>query len=336
VIPPAGSPSSRATRTWWRYLRHARNWGRWGGTTRWGPEPGHGRKRRRAAALVRTGEIVSLSRPFPLERAPNNPTPAERRTTTVERGPTAGSAVDYLWINTHGTASTHLDALCHVWDRDGMWNGRDPAQEVTADGVRFGGVEPSPPGSSPAAFSSTCRGTEACLRDPGPAGHRAELWRSPATGTDVSPATGRRPLGPGALGRGEPCLGHRSLDVGSSRGPASVCASRSPERRRGALGVGHDGRAAQRLRRGVRGPCSDLGLRRGLIDNALVEPLARICARRRWEFQPASRRFRSRGPPARLMNRSRSCSRTSRKRVLRSRRYAAIARDLAATVAVTR
>jgi hypothetical protein len=98
-------------------------------------------KRRRAAALVRTGEIVSPSRPFPLERAPNNPTPAERRTTVVERGPTAGAAVDYIGINTHGTASTHLDALCHVWDEDGMWNGRNPAQEVTPDGARFGGVE---------------------------------------------------------------------------------------------------------------------------------------------------------------------------------------------------
>ena len=126
----------------WRWFRSARNWGRWGADDERGtvnlvtPE-----KRRQAAALVRSGEAVSLSRPFPLDRAANNPSPAQRYTTVVERGPSAGSAVDYLGINTHGTASTHLDALCHMWDEDGMWNGRDARTEITPDGVRYAGIQ---------------------------------------------------------------------------------------------------------------------------------------------------------------------------------------------------
>jgi kynurenine formamidase len=59
---------------------------------------------------------------------------------TVPRG-RGGFAADYYGIFYHGVASTHLDALCHTWDEHGMWNGRDPAREITFDGATFGSVE---------------------------------------------------------------------------------------------------------------------------------------------------------------------------------------------------
>jgi kynurenine formamidase len=59
----------------------------------------------------------------------------------VERGEDAGFSADFYGIFYHGIASTHLDALCHTWDDNGMWNGRDPDQEITFDGATFGGVE---------------------------------------------------------------------------------------------------------------------------------------------------------------------------------------------------
>ena len=39
------------------------------------------------------------------------------------------------------TVTTHVDALCHVWDGDGMWGGRDYKQELTTEGTRWGGIE---------------------------------------------------------------------------------------------------------------------------------------------------------------------------------------------------
>ena len=63
----------------WQYLRQAKNWSRWGDDDERGtlnlvtPE-----KRREAASLVRSGRIVSLSRPFPTHVADNNPSPAQR------------------------------------------------------------------------------------------------------------------------------------------------------------------------------------------------------------------------------------------------------------------
>ena len=123
------------------YLRDRRNWGRWGAEDQVGavnlitPE-----KRVRAAGLVRTGRAVSLSRELPKTPAPNNPTPAQHFMARIDRGDGGGGAVDYYGVSYHGQATTHLDALCHVWNQDGMWQGRDPAQEIGFDGAHFGAV----------------------------------------------------------------------------------------------------------------------------------------------------------------------------------------------------
>jgi kynurenine formamidase len=123
------------------YLRDRRNWGRWGRDDQVGAvnliTPA---KRAAAARLVRTGRSVSLSRDFPKEPGPSNAFPAQHWMRTVPRG-RGGFAADYYGIFYHGVASTHLDALCHTWDEHGMWNGRDPAREITFDGATFGSVE---------------------------------------------------------------------------------------------------------------------------------------------------------------------------------------------------
>jgi hypothetical protein len=121
-------------------LRERRNWGRWGADDQLGAmNLITDDKRRAAAALVRTGRIVSLSRPFPKTPAANNPNPAQHWM-RVRSGPTGGGATDYYAISYHGTAATHLDSLCHMWGPDGLWNGRGP-EEVTSQGANWGGIE---------------------------------------------------------------------------------------------------------------------------------------------------------------------------------------------------
>jgi kynurenine formamidase len=51
-----------------------------------------------------------------------------------------GVAVDYYGISYHGTASTHLDALCHMWDPDGLWNGRGP-EVLSTEGSMWGSID---------------------------------------------------------------------------------------------------------------------------------------------------------------------------------------------------
>jgi kynurenine formamidase len=124
------------------YLHEHTNWGRWGKEDQVGainlitPE-----KKVKAAQLVQSGRSLSLSRPFPKAPKHGNPHPAQHWMKIIERGEDAGFSADFYGIFYHGIASTHLDALCHTWDENGMWNGRDPGQVITFDGATFGGVE---------------------------------------------------------------------------------------------------------------------------------------------------------------------------------------------------
>jgi hypothetical protein len=122
------------------YLRDRRNWGRWGANDQVGAvNLITADKRVRAAALVRSGRAMSLSREFPKTPAPNNANPAQHFMRLMDRG-AGGAAIDYYGISYHGTASTHLDSLCHVWNEDGMWNGRTAKDEIAFDGARWGAI----------------------------------------------------------------------------------------------------------------------------------------------------------------------------------------------------
>ena len=98
-------------------------------------------KRAGAARLVQKGRAVTLSREFPVTPAANNPSPALHYMRRGTRPNGGGSATDFYGISYHGQATTHLDALCHVWDSNGMWNGRDADDVIDFDGAKWGSVE---------------------------------------------------------------------------------------------------------------------------------------------------------------------------------------------------
>ena len=124
------------------YLRDRRNWGRWGDDDQRGAiNLITAEKRAAAARLVRSGRTVSLSRDFPKTPGPGNPQPAQHFVQIFGHTGTAGAALDYYGITYHGYQTTHVDALCHVWDEQGMWGGRDPYREVRSQGARWGGIE---------------------------------------------------------------------------------------------------------------------------------------------------------------------------------------------------
>lgn len=124
------------------FIRDRRNWGRWGADDQTGAvNLITAEKRVRAGALIRSGRTVSLSREFPKTPAPNNPTPAQHFMRMFDRPGGGGAAVDFYGISYHGQAATHLDALCHVWDGGGMWNGRKPAEAIGFQGARFGAIQ---------------------------------------------------------------------------------------------------------------------------------------------------------------------------------------------------
>jgi kynurenine formamidase len=118
------------------------NWGRWGEADERGALTHLGEaETRAAAALVLRGRTVSLSRDFPVQPGPENPWPAHHHMVIAGDDPCVPGvdglevSTDYIGIAFHGMASSHLDALCHVFQGGRMYNGH-PATEVKSTGAR--------------------------------------------------------------------------------------------------------------------------------------------------------------------------------------------------------
>jgi kynurenine formamidase len=118
-----------------------KNWGRWGADDQMGALHYITAERRaRAAATVRDGVTVSCALDFPVLPSIENPTPAQHHMLVAgdALGSTGGdleTALDYIGISFHGMATSHIDALCHVFVNGTMYNGY-PASDVKSIGAK--------------------------------------------------------------------------------------------------------------------------------------------------------------------------------------------------------
>lgn len=131
TLPPTSTADVDALRT------RLSNWGRWGDDDQLGAlnhiRPEH---RAAAAASARSGRTVSCARPLPTEPSPENPAPASHHMIGTH---TEGYGADWIGVASHGYATSHLDALCHIfWDGQ-TYNGH-PTEVVTAHGAEQLGV----------------------------------------------------------------------------------------------------------------------------------------------------------------------------------------------------
>jgi kynurenine formamidase len=108
------------------------NWGRWGARDQLGAlnliTPA---KRTAAAALVRSGRTVSCARPLPTEASADNPNPVVH---LMSGTATENYGADYVALAPHGFATSHIDALCHIFNDGKLYNGY-PTDSVTAHGA---------------------------------------------------------------------------------------------------------------------------------------------------------------------------------------------------------
>lgn len=118
------------------------NWNRWGADDERGALNHIGAAEvARAGALVREGRTVSLARNFPTQPGPENPWPAQHHMVIAGDDPCVPGmdglevSTDYIGIAFHGMASSHIDALCHVFAQGRMFNGH-PASDVKSTGAR--------------------------------------------------------------------------------------------------------------------------------------------------------------------------------------------------------
>ena len=124
------------------------NWQRWGADDQLGAlnhiDAG---KRLQAAALVSEGTVVGLGNPGPVDPGPHNPWPAEHRMLRAGDDcdypgvPGLAVALDYVGVQHHGVACSHVDALCHVFVGHQMYNGY-PAADVKSTGALKNDMRP--------------------------------------------------------------------------------------------------------------------------------------------------------------------------------------------------
>ena len=113
------------------------NWGRWGPDDQLGtlnfitPEV-----TANAATTVQSGRLVSCCRPLPTRPAPDNPSPVLHHMTGTY---VEGHGGDFFAISSHGFATTHIDALCHIFHEGKLYNGYS-AETVTPHGAMQLGI----------------------------------------------------------------------------------------------------------------------------------------------------------------------------------------------------
>jgi len=148
--PPAAPTRATAIRTTTRardltdaeleaMFRRCSNAGKWGVTDELGTlnyiTPA---KRVAAAALVKTGEVVSVARDLTTRKSKTNGDPVVHTMAAID--PNGPAATDSFSIAAHGMVVTHMDALCHFSWKDQYYNGRKRSETLTATGAKWGSI----------------------------------------------------------------------------------------------------------------------------------------------------------------------------------------------------
>jgi len=272
-----------------------KNWGRWGSEDERGalnlitPE-----KRREGAAAVLSGEVVSCARELPVRPSPENPNPALHMMLVAGDDcliPGLGfeSVMDFLGVAFHGMATSHIDALCHVFVDGQMYNGFSK-DEVKSTGARRGSIMGACSGlSSRGVLLDLPRALSVDWLEPGQAITVAQLERAEAS-------QGVR------VGEGDMLLIGTGRDARrAATGPWSPfqtgLAGLHPEcvpwlHERGVAVLGGDGVSDPLPGLGIEGwampihQCGLVAIGLHLLDNLKLDDLADACARNgRWAFQ---------------------------------------------------
>ncbi|MEU8685861.1 cyclase family protein [Streptomyces sp. NPDC048611] len=144
VSPPAGSGAGPAVSRpeFDALFATLRTWGRWAAADRGAWNRVTPDRVRQATALVRSGTVVPLARPWDTAPGPDNHKPALHHMSDLGdvEAPEPATYKDFIGVDYHGKAVSHLDALSHVAYRGQLYDGRAAQEWVDAGGARFGAV----------------------------------------------------------------------------------------------------------------------------------------------------------------------------------------------------
>ncbi|MEU8782487.1 cyclase family protein [Streptomyces sp. NPDC048637] len=119
-----------------------RTWGDWAAADRGAWNRVTPERVRRATALVRSGTVVPMARPWDTAPGPDNSKPALHYMSDLGdvEPPEPATHKDFIAVDYHGKGVSHLDALSHVAYRGQLYDGRAAHECLDAGGARFGAV----------------------------------------------------------------------------------------------------------------------------------------------------------------------------------------------------
>ena len=276
-------------------FEQVKNWGRWGAEDEMGAlnliTPA---KRREGARCVEAGEAVSCALELAVQPTPENPHPAmhmmiQGGDDCLIPGVNFESTADFVGVAFHGMATTHIDALCHVFVDGQMYNGFSK-DEVKSTGARRGSIMCAREGI-------TSRGV--LLDIPGSKGLP---WLEPTTAIQIADLEAAERAQGVEVSEGDILLVGTGRDArrnehgpvhpldGGMAGLHAECVSWLHER--GVAVLGCDGISDCLPWSAVEGwampihQCALVAMGVHLIDNLRLDNLAAACARHeRWAFQ---------------------------------------------------
>jgi kynurenine formamidase len=281
-------------------FEQVKNWGRWGEDDEMGalnlitPD-----KRREGAACVQAGETVSCALELAVQPTPENPSPAlhmmiQGGDDCLIPGFDLELTMDFVGVAFHGMATTHIDALCHVFVDGQMYNGFSK-DEVKSTGARKGSIMCAREGIS----------SRGVLLDI-PRSREVE-WLEPATHVRIADLEAAEQQQDVRVDEGDILLVGTGRDARRAKlGPWSPyeegLAGLHPEclpwlHERGVAVLGGDGVSDTLPGDGIPGwtipgwtmpvhQCGLAGMGLHLLDNLRLDNLAQACARHeRWAFQ---------------------------------------------------
>jgi kynurenine formamidase len=123
----------------------AKTWGQWGADDQRGAlNYITAEQVTSAAALIRSGVSVSLALPLNTKAGPDNPKPVHHYMTLLPDADIGSGdlrfACDYVGMEFHGDAHSHIDALCHVVYENTLHNAV-PASRVLSTGTQVQSID---------------------------------------------------------------------------------------------------------------------------------------------------------------------------------------------------
>lgn len=135
-----------------------------------------------AASLVRSGRVVPTALPWNTVSGPSNANPALHYMTDlgVREAPEPSCNKDFIGVDYHGKAVSHLDALSHIAYKGLLYEGQTSKDVVTATGADFGSVSSLGSLVAPAVLLDFTVLFDVPWLEPGTAIHAADILAAEA------------------------------------------------------------------------------------------------------------------------------------------------------------